>query len=150
MTDERPTDNPEGFGQPTGASGSTPGGDTGWKTEDDATADTTANRWLNQLQAMIESVATQAAPVARQIGVKAAELTAAAADRAAPAAHKAGDVAADASAKLAVRSREFAEGLRRDLGVSADGDDAPTATAVLDRPVDEIVDDVNRKADDLG
>ena len=34
----------------------------------------TAERMLGQLQSMIDSVATQAAPVVRQIGAKAAEL----------------------------------------------------------------------------
>jgi hypothetical protein len=119
---------------------------------------------LSQLQSMIDTIATQAKPVAKQIGLKAAELTAAAADRAVPAAHKAGDVAADASGKLAIRSREFAESIRRELGITEEGgspdatagpaesdggssaasDGGSTATAVMDRPVDEIVDEVNR------
>lgn len=76
----------------------------------------TGERILSQLQAMIDQIATQAAPVAKQIGAKAAELAAAAADRAGPIAHKAADVTADASVKIAERSRELAADLRRELG----------------------------------
>jgi hypothetical protein len=67
---------------------------------------------LTQLQGMIDSVATQAAPVARQVGIKAAELAAAAADRAGPFAHQAADATADASVKFAERARLWAAELR--------------------------------------
>jgi hypothetical protein len=96
---------------------------------------------ISQLQAMIDQLATQAAPVVRQVGAKAAELAAAAADRAGPIAHKAADATADASVRIAERSRELAADLRRELA----GSDAPaepgtetvggptgTTTAVLD------------------
>jgi hypothetical protein len=75
---------------------------------------TPADRMLAQLQSMIDSIATQAAPVVRQVGAKAAELAAAAADRAGPIAHKAAEATAGASVKIAERSREFAADLRRD------------------------------------
>ena len=71
-----------------------------------------AERMLSQLQSMIDSIATQAAPVVRQVGAKAAELAAVAADRAGPLAHKAADATADASVKIAERSRTFAADLR--------------------------------------
>ena len=187
MTDERPIDpTPE---QPTAAVGGDPtsadhganaadataggttagdGGDRppGWSSfstsDEGADPESAGAKMVSQLQAMIDSIATQATPVAKQIGLKAAELTAAAADRAGPIAHKAGDVAADASGKLAVRSREFAEAMRRELGASDNGtsaaaegatdagatDASTTTTAILDRPVDEVVDEVNRQADD--
>jgi hypothetical protein len=74
---------------------------------------TPAERMLAQLQSMIDSIATQAAPVVKQVGAKAAELAAAAADRAGPIAHKAADATAGASVKIASRSREFAADLRR-------------------------------------
>jgi len=61
-----------------------------------------------------DSIATQATPVVKQVGAKAAELAAAAADRAGPIAHKAADATAGASVKIASRSREFAADLRRD------------------------------------
>lgn len=72
----------------------------------------TAERALAQLQSMIDSVATQAAPVVRQIGAKAAELAAVAADRAGPLAHKAADATAEASGRLAEKSRTWAADLR--------------------------------------
>jgi hypothetical protein len=71
-----------------------------------------AERMLGQLQAMIDTVATQAGPVVRQIGAKAAELAAVAADRAGPLAHRAADATADASVKIAERSRTLAADLR--------------------------------------
>ena len=71
-------------------------------------------RMLAKLQSMIDSIATQAGPVVKQIGAKAAELAAAAADRAGPIAHKAADATAGASVKIAERSREFAADLRRE------------------------------------
>jgi len=181
MTDERPLDNPNEPGEPADAAGSIPPagdassgaadqasgwqtGDTMWKeTGGDADPDSAGSKMLSQLQTMIDQVATQARPMARQIGIKAAELTAIAADRAGPAAHKAGDVAADASSKLAVRSREFADALRRELGVSENGastadaasdaasdaaaDAGSTATAVMDR-AEETIGDAAEKTED--
>lgn len=167
MTDERPGDQPD---QPSPDAGTTndagkeAGSDAGAASADQSggwssfdpnapgpgIGDASGKKILGQLQAMIDSIATQAAPVAKQIGVKAAELTAVAADRAGPLAHRAGDAAADASGKLAQRSRELAEDLRRELGDSDNGaasdapDDAAGATgdagsataAVMDRPDD--------------
>jgi hypothetical protein len=187
MTDERPTDNPD---KPSGWSGTndaasppdsaetanaagSAGGtipDTGpipgWTVsdgaDDAAAADSGGAKMLSQLQAMIVSIATQATPVAKQIGVKAAELTAAAADRAGPFAHKAGDAAADASTKIAQRSRELAADLRRELAKASNGssptDDDPgaandagsTATAVMDRPGDEIADEAKPPENEPG
>jgi hypothetical protein len=106
----------------------------GWTADDaagsgQASAGNTAERMLAQLQSMIDSIATQAAPVVRQVGAKAAELAAIAADKAGPIAHKAADATADASVRIAERSREFAADLRRDVG-AGNGDSA--STAVLD------------------
>jgi hypothetical protein len=94
---------------------------------------------LSQLQSMIDSVATQAAPVVRQIGVKAAELAAVAADRAGPIAHRAADATADASVKLAEKSRTWAAELRTKME-SANGSDSSggTSTAVLEGADDPI------------
>ena len=100
---KRPSENDETFG---------------WTAEpesgDQASTGNTAERLIAQLQSMIDSIATQAAPVARQVGIKAAELAAAAADRAGPIAHKAADATAGASVKIAERSRVLAADLRRD------------------------------------
>jgi len=98
-------------------------------------AQATAERMLGQLQSMIDSLATQAAPVARQIGAKAAELAAAAADRAGPLAQKAAEATVDASGKLAERSRTWAADLRRQAAAEesmAATNGAGAATAVLD------------------
>jgi hypothetical protein len=111
----------------------------GWAADESETAQggagATAERMIAQLQSMIDSIATQAAPVVRQVGAKAAELAAAAADRAGPIAHKAADATADASVRIAERSRTIAADLRRELaGSEPAGHDTGTATstAVLD------------------
>lgn len=72
-----------------------------------------AREWLAQLQAMIDDVATQAAPMLRQVGAKAAELAAVAAEKAGPAAHRAAEVTAGASAKFAERAHKAADDLRK-------------------------------------
>jgi hypothetical protein len=101
-------------------------------------AGATAERMVSQLQAMIDALATQAAPVVRQVGAKAAELAAAAADRAGPIAHKAADATADASVKIAERSRTIAADLRRggdggsDGGSEIVGGPTGTTSSVLD------------------
>jgi hypothetical protein len=89
----------------------------------------TAERMLGQLQAMIDNVATQAGPVVRQIGVKAAELAAVAADRAGPLAHKAADATADASERLAEKSRTWAADLRSKLDENATDADAASSSS---------------------
>ena len=100
----------------------------GWTAPPDETAPpagdprATAERMIGQLQSMIDSVATQAAPVVRQIGAKAAELAAVAADRAGPLAHKAADATADASVRLAEKSRTWAADLRSKVGEATDSD----------------------------
>jgi hypothetical protein len=86
-----------------------------------------AERMLSQLQSMIDSIATQAAPVVRQVGAKAAELAAVAADRAGPLAHRAADATADASVKIAERSRTLAADLRN-RATGANDDDAEAAS----------------------
>jgi hypothetical protein len=90
----------------------------------------TAERMVGQLQSMIDTLATQAAPLVRQIGAKAAELAAVAADRAGPLAHKAADATADASVRLAEKSRTWAADLRSKVDGSGEGDaDAESRSA---------------------
>lgn len=81
---------------------------------DDGGRAATSREWLAQLQAMIDNLATTAAPVMREIGAKAAELAAAAGERAGPIAQKAAEVTAQAGTKVAERGREVAAELRRD------------------------------------
>jgi hypothetical protein len=97
----------------------------GWTSSDASggnDAKASGEKMLAQLQAMIDNVATQAAPVARQVGAKAAELAAVAADRAGPFAIKAADATADLSERFASRSRSWAADLRAKTAEA--GDDA--------------------------
>ena len=104
----------------------TTGSGAGWSGtgDDPATSESrggSAREWLGQLQGMIDNVATQAAPVMREIAAKAAELAAAAGDKAGPLAHKAAEVTEAAGAKLAERGRGVAADLR---GSESDGQGA--------------------------
>lgn len=115
----------------------------GWTNPDEPAtggdARATAERMVGQLQSMIDSLATQAAPVVRQIGAKAAELAAIAADRAGPLAHKAADATADASGRLAEKSRTWASDLRNRVDGS-DGDaEADSRSSVAVDGADDAV-----------
>jgi hypothetical protein len=67
---------------------------------------------MSQLESMIRGVATQAAPVAKEIGAKAAELAAVAAVKAGPAAHRAAELTTEYGAKFAERAQSVAADLR--------------------------------------
>ena len=90
-----------------------------------------AQQFLGQLQAIIDNLATQSAPVVREIGAKAAELAAIAADRAGPLAQRAAEKTQDLGARVAERSRTFAEDMRRQQEGrgESDTDDEPDTTA---------------------
>jgi len=112
MTEHQPADEP-----------TPPGGDPmADEPLPDAGADTDASgaakgrEWLSQLEAMIQDIATQAAPVARQVAAKAAELTAVAAVKAGPFAQRAAEVTTDAGQKLAERAQSLAAELRAEPG----------------------------------
>jgi hypothetical protein len=92
---------------------------------------------VSQLQSMIDSLATHAAPVVREIGAKAAELAAAAAERSGPVAHRAAEVTEEAGTRLASKAREVAAGLRRD------GDSSGTVS-----PSARVEDSLDTAADD--
>ncbi len=96
----------------------------------DAERGAPAREWLAQLQSMIENLATQAAPVAREISAKAAELAAIAAEKAGPLAVRAAEVTADAGSRFAERSRSLATELRKDL----EGQGAPAGGPVATEP----------------
>lgn len=68
--------------------------------------------WLGQLEAMIQDIATQAAPIARQVAAKAAELAAVAGEKAGPFAQRAAEVTTEAGQKLADRANRVAADLR--------------------------------------
>jgi hypothetical protein len=68
---------------------------------------------LVQLQQMIDTLATQAGPVMREVAAKSAELAAIAAEKAGPLAYKAAGVTQTVSERVAARSKEMAADLRR-------------------------------------
>jgi hypothetical protein len=89
-----------------------------------------AREWLTQLQAMIEQVAEQAGPVMRDIAMKAAELAAVAGEKAGPVAHRAAEMTESAGLRLAERSRDLAEELRRDQAKETEAEaEEPIGTA---------------------
>jgi hypothetical protein len=98
--------------------------------ESSAPAGDKAREWLSQLQAMIENLATQAAPIVREVGAKAAELAAIAGDKAGPVAQRAAEITGQAGQKLAEKSRDLATELRRDQ--AADALSSPDAGEVED------------------
>ncbi len=75
---------------------------------------------LVQLQQMIDTLATQAAPVMREVAAKAAELAAVAGEKAGPFAHKAAGMTEAVGQRVAARSKEMAADLRRTREESAD------------------------------
>ena len=85
-----------------------------------------AREWLGQLQTMIENLATQAAPVVKEVGAKAAELAAIAGDKAGPVAARAAEFTGQAGQKLAEKSRDLAAELRRDVASTKAGIEAET------------------------
>ena len=137
MTDDNTT-------RTTGYETGTPTGDDFAWTEPEAKGDAgaKAREWITQLQAMIENLATQAGPVVKEVGAKAAELAALAGEKAGPAAAKAAELTGQAGQKLAVKSRELAGELRRDVAASKIGDAtsetaADVAEAAPDMSADE-------------
>jgi hypothetical protein len=101
---------------PAGADAGAPGADAGARTR----------QWLDQLQAMIDGVAKEAAPVVKQVGLKAAELAAVAGEKAGPIAYRAAEMTESAGRSIAERSRQLADELRGDAGpTGATGEAAP-------------------------
>src|SRR5258706_7945664 len=113
MTDDTTT---TGTGTETPPTGATPDESFAWTAEPETSTGPSgqAREWLTQLQTMIENLATQAAPVAREIGAKAAELAAVAGDKAGPVAQRAAELTAHAGQKLSAGSRGLPACLRLD------------------------------------
>jgi hypothetical protein len=88
---------------------------------------TTSSEILVQLQQMIDSMATQAGPVLRDVAAKAAELAAVAGERAGPLAHRAADATEKMGVRVAARSKEMAAGLRRPTDSADDSDPGQSA-----------------------
>lgn len=111
-----------------------------------------AREWLTQLQAMIENLATQAAPVVRDVGIKAAELAAKAGEKAGPVAQRAAELTSQAGTKLAERSRDLAADLRRDAAAAkasaAGATDAPDAPEAVADATNDATNDAATMADE--
>lgn len=90
-----------------------------------------AREWLGQLQTMIDRIAGEAAPVARDVAAKAAELAAVAGEKAGPFARRAAEVTEDVGIRVAARSRQLADDLRHRAAESG----LPPVDA--DAPVDD-------------
>jgi hypothetical protein len=124
MTDDTTSSQTTPPGTEAGATGS-PASDESfaWREPGDSTGGRRdqAREWVTQLQTMIEQLTTQAAPVVREVGAKAAELAALAGEKAGPVAHRAAEFTAEAGMKIAGRSRDLATELRRDVAGRGEG-----------------------------
>ena len=105
---------------------------------------------LVQLQQMIDTLATQAGPVMREVAANAAELAAVAGEKAGPIAHKAAGVTEKVGQRMAARSKDFAAELRRPADDAAEGaadEMPPSPDAGLDPSVDEWRSDSPKSSD---
>ena len=116
-------------------------GEPGATSEHGAEHGATGREWTAQLQAMIDNIATQAAPVMRDVAAKAAELAAIAGEKAGPIARRAAEATAEAGTKLAERGREVAADLRRDAAAARESTDghAVGETARVNRIANRVV-----------
>jgi hypothetical protein len=103
-TDEQNEQNEQPSGDPTGSNP---------RREQVERAKELGERWMGQLQVMIEEAGKTAGPVLRDVAAKAAELAAVAAENAGPVAHKAANVTEQVGDKLAARSKDLAADLRK-------------------------------------
>lgn len=106
----------------------------GKSSDQTARAREAAQRWVGQLQEMIDHAGQQAGPVLRDVAAKAAELAAVAAENAGPIARKAANVTEHVGDRLAVRSKELASELRR----AAETDRAARAAGGAEGTADEV------------
>lgn len=125
--------------------------DTGWRPgpDVDATSNPTdaapegagrpraaGREMLVQLQQMIDTLATQAAPVMREVAAKAAELAAVAGQKAGPLAHKAAGVTESVGQRVAARSKEMAADLRRPREAAAEDESSWSEPGTDDKSSD--------------
>jgi hypothetical protein len=110
-------------------------GEEAWDPGSEAPASTRgagSREMLVQLQQMIDTVATQAAPVMREVAAKAAELAAVAGEKAGPVAYRAAGVAQNVGERVAARSKEMADQWRRPPEPGTVGAGEPTTDAGSD------------------
>src|SRR4029079_19372644 len=95
---------------------------------------------LVQLQQMIDTLATQAGPVMREVAAKAAELAAVAGEKAGPLAKKAAAMTEVAGQKFAARSKEVAADLRKPRDGSGTDTMADQSMPMSDQTADSPAD----------
>ena len=121
--------------------GSQPGDETfAWSAEQEtgSTGSNQAREWITQLQGMIENLATQAGPVIREVGIKAAELAAIAGEKAGPVAQRAAELTGQAGQKLATRSRDLAAELRSQTVAKDDEAEAMESIESENKPTADV------------
>jgi hypothetical protein len=84
-----------------------------------------AGQPIRQLDTIMESLASYATPVLREIAAKAAELAAKAGEAAGPMAQRAADKTEAVGERVAVKGREVAAEMRRDTAVGKSGTGNP-------------------------
>jgi hypothetical protein len=89
---------------------------------------------VRQLDSIMQSLATYATPVLREIAAKAAELAAKAGEAAGPVAQRAADKAESLGEGVAIKGREVAADLRRDTAVAKSRNGAPPFEPVEQTP----------------
>jgi len=117
--------NPAPANDPAPSGGPEPAGSEGGPSAADEGPSVRGREWLAQLQEMIDRVAAEAGPVARDVAVKAAELAAVAGEKAGPFARRAADVTGDVGTRVAERSRRFADDMRHRAAEGGSPPDAP-------------------------
>jgi hypothetical protein len=122
-------------------------------TEDGTRTKTAGGReMLVQLQQMIDTVATQAGPVMRDVAAKAAELAAVAGEKAGPWAYKAAGATEALGQRVAAKSKDFAADLRRPQDAAQDaaadvGDAVGDAADAGAEAADDVADAAHETAD---
>jgi hypothetical protein len=92
---------------------------------------------LVQLQQMIDTIATQAGPVMREVAAKAAELAAVAGEKAGPLAHRAAGMTESVGQRVAARSKEVAADLRRPRDAAGSDSMAEPMSDATSEPMSE-------------
>ena len=139
-TDAAPGDRANDFGGDR-ASAAAQSGEEAWSPDSDQQSGArgaAGREMLVQLQQMIDTLATQAAPVMREVAAKAAELAAVAGQKAGPVAYRAAGVAQNVGERVAARSKEMATELRRqpESGATTESDASATTDTDSDRTDD--------------
>jgi hypothetical protein len=98
---------------------------------------TPAGQPVRQLDSIMESLASYATPVLREIAAKAAELAARAGEAAGPVAQRAADKTEAVGERLATKGREVAADLRRDTAVGKSETGDPPFEPVEQTPAEQ-------------